>query len=187
MPRQFFVGGNFKLNPSTVAASNSLIDVLNNADLDPETEVVIAPPTIYLIPVKAALRNEIKVSAQNCYFEHSGAFTGEISPSQLIDAGIPFTILGHSERRTIFLETSKTVAKKTKTAISAGLRVILCIGETLVEREAGKTKQICESQLKAVVDVLKEEDWKKLLSHMNPYGRSELERSRPQLKLKRPT
>jgi triosephosphate isomerase len=96
-----------------------------------------------------------------------------------VDAGIPFVILGknfsmpsfhitkqikgHSERRTIFLETSELVAKKTKAAISAGLSVILCIGETLEEREAGRTKEVCETQLKAVVDVLKEADWRYVL------------------------
>jgi triosephosphate isomerase len=113
MVRRFFVGGNFKLNPPSLASSESLVDVLNNADLDPETgkaqllyfhvyfrlnispkkEVVIAPPSIYLIQVNAAVRNGVKVSAQNCYFEHSGAFTGEIrhvrylpSSSLLIDS-----------------------------------------------------------------------------------------------------
>jgi len=168
MARQFFVGGNFKLNPTSVSASDTLLDVLNNADLDPETEVVIAPPSIYLIPVKASVRNGIKVSAQNSYFESAGAFTGEISPSQLVDAGIPYVILGHSERRTIFLESSELVAKKTKAAISSGLRVILCIGETLAEREAEQTKQVCEKQLKAVVDVLEKENWSKIVIAYEP-------------------
>jgi len=168
MPRRFFVGGNFKLNPSTLEESQSLLDVLNNADLDPDTEIVIAPPSIYLIPVKAGIRNGISVAAQNCYFEPSGAFTGETSPTQLANAGIPYVILGHSERRTIFLESSELVAKKTKAAISAGLSVILCIGETLAEREGGKTKEVCEAQLKAVVQVLKEEDWSKIVIAYEP-------------------
>jgi len=168
MTRQFFVGGNFKLNPSTVAGFESLVNILNGAKLDPEAEVVIAPPSIYLIAVKAFVLNDIKVAAQNCYFESSGAFTGEISPSQLANAGIPFVILGHSERRTIFNESSELVAKKTKAAISSGLKVILCIGETLTEREAGKTKEICETQLKAVIDVLKEEDWSKIIIAYEP-------------------
>ncbi|KAJ7587076.1 Triosephosphate isomerase [Mycena floridula] len=75
------------------------------------------------------------------YFKSSGAFTGEISPAQLVDAEIPYVILGHSERRTLFHETSETVAQKTRAALDAGLSVILCIGETLQERESGQTVQ----------------------------------------------
>jgi len=168
MTRQFFVGGNFKLNPSNLQASSSLIDALNKAELDPSTEVVIAPPTIYLFPVQQSVRKDIKVSAQNCYFKESGAFTGEVSPKQLVDAGIPYVILGHSERRTLFYETSDLVAQKTRAAIDAGLKVILCIGETLEQREAGKTAEVCEKQLKAVVDVNKDADWSKIVIAYEP-------------------
>lgn len=101
MTRQFFVGGNFKLNPTTLQAGNSLVEGLNKAELDPTTgeyhkihsdhfqlsvsipEVVIAPPTIYLIPVKDSIRKDIKIAAQNCYFKESGAFTGEIRQGDL--------------------------------------------------------------------------------------------------------
>ncbi|PPQ85073.1 hypothetical protein CVT24_010271 [Panaeolus cyanescens] len=168
MTRTFFVGGNFKLNPATSAARDSLVESLNKADLDSNTTVVIAPPTIYLIPVQAAVRKDVKVAAQNCYVKESGAFTGETSPRQLIDAGISWVILGHSERRTLFHETSEDVAQKTRVAIDTGLSVILCIGETLAEREAGKTKEVCETQLKAVVALLKEEDWSKVVIAYEP-------------------
>ncbi|KAF9562095.1 triose phosphate isomerase [Agrocybe pediades] len=168
MARQFFVGGNFKLNPATLSAKDSLIDSLNKADLDPSTEVVIAPPALYLLPVLSSVRKDIKVAAQNCYFKESGAFTGEISPKQLVDAGIPYVILGHSERRTLFHETSALVATKTRAAIDAGLKVILCIGETLEQREAGKTAEVCEEQLKAVVDVTKDADWSKIVIAYEP-------------------
>ncbi|CAA7257499.1 unnamed protein product [Cyclocybe aegerita] len=168
MVRKFFVGGNFKLNPASLAASTSLIEGLNKAELDPETEVVIAPPSIYLIPVKESVRKDVKVAAQNCYFKESGAFTGEISPKQLVDAGIPYVVLGHSERRTLFHETSALVATKTRAAIDAGLKVILCIGETLQEREADKTAEVCQSQLKEVVDVLKEADWSNIVIAYEP-------------------
>jgi len=168
MTRQFFVGGNFKLNPTTLQAGTSLVNGLNNADLDPDTEVVIAPPTIYLLSVKDSVRNNVKIAAQNCYFKESGAFTGEISPKQLVDAGIPYVILGHSERRTIFHEDSALAATKTRAAIDAGLKVILCIGETLEQREAGKTAEVCEAQLKAVVDVTKDVDWSKVVIAYEP-------------------
>lgn len=159
MPRQFFVGGNFKMNPISRGQKESIISVLNSADLDSTTEIVIAPPSLYLIPLKDTVRSELQVSAQNCYFKDSGAFTGEISPAQLVDAGIPYVILGHSERRTLFHETSEFVAQKTKAALNATLKVILCVGETLPERETGQTAVVVQKQLQAVVDVLQESDW----------------------------
>ncbi|KAK7049850.1 triosephosphate isomerase [Paramarasmius palmivorus] len=168
MTRQFFVGGNFKMNPTTREAKKALIKVLNEADLDPNAEVVISPPHLYLIPVKELIRKDIKVAAQNCYVKESGAFTGEISPRQLVDAGIPYVLLGHSERRTILNESSEFVAQKTRAAIDAGLSVILCIGETLKEREAGETAKVCEAQLKPVIDVLKPEEWSKIVIAYEP-------------------
>jgi len=168
MSRQFFVGGNLKMNPNTREQKAALVEILNNAQLDPSTEVVISPPSIYLIPLKDIIRKDIQVAAQNCYFKKSGAFTGEISPDQLVDAGIPYVILGHSERRTLFHETSQMVAQKTRAALDAKLNVILCIGETLEQRESGKTVEVCEEQLKAVVDVLKEFDWSKIVIAYEP-------------------
>ncbi|KAJ8462689.1 hypothetical protein ONZ51_g10740 [Trametes cubensis] len=163
MARKFFVGGNFKMNPTSREQKKALVKVLNEADLDPNVEVVIAPPAIYLIPLQDLLRKEVQVAAQNCYFKSSGAFTGEISPAQLVDAGVPYVILGHSERRTLFHETSELVAQKTRAAIDAGLRVILCVGETLAEREAERTKEVVEAQLAPVVATLKKDDWEKVV------------------------
>ncbi|RDB25737.1 Triosephosphate isomerase [Hypsizygus marmoreus] len=168
MARQFFVGGNFKMNPITKEQSLALAGGLNDAKLDPATEVVIAPPSLYLLPLKEVLRKDVQLSAQNAFFKTSGAFTGEISPSQLVDAGIPYVILGHSERRTLFHETSDVVAQKTRAALDAPLKVILCIGETLEQRESGKTAQVCQEQLKAVVDVLQESDWSKIVIAYEP-------------------
>ncbi|KAJ6498563.1 Triosephosphate isomerase [Mycena vitilis] len=168
MPRQFFVGGNFKLNPCSVAEKKALTQLLNQAELDPAVEVVVAPPSLYLIPLKENLRKEIQIAAQNCYFKDSGAFTGEISPAQLKDAGIPYVILGHSERRTLFHETSEVVALKTKAALASSLSVILCIGETLEQRETNQTTKVCSEQLQAAVDVLKESDWSKIVIAYEP-------------------
>ncbi|KAH9846397.1 triose phosphate isomerase [Lenzites betulinus] len=168
MVRQFFVGGNFKMNPVTREQKQALVKVLNEADIDTNVEVVIAPPAIYLLALKDILRKEIKVAAQNCYFKSSGAFTGEISPAQLVDAGIPYVILGHSERRTLFHETSALVADKTRAAIDAGLRVILCVGETLEEREAERTKAVVEAQLQPVVAALTAADWDKVVVAYEP-------------------
>ncbi|KAJ6551194.1 Triosephosphate isomerase [Mycena capillaripes] len=168
MPRQFFVGGNFKMNPGSVAEKKALIELLNLAQLDPAVEVVVSPPSLYLIQLKEILRPEIQVAAQNCYYKDSGAFTGEISPCQLKDAGIPYVILGHSERRTLFHETNEIVALKTQAALASSLSVILCIGETLEQRETNQTTKVCSEQLQAAVDVLKESDWSKIVIAYEP-------------------
>lgn len=122
------------------------------------SEVVIAPPTLYLLQLKDLIKAEsVSISAQNAYSVASGAFTGEISAVQLKDCGIPWVILGHSERRTLFGDTDDLVAKKTKICLDAGLKVIFCVGETLQEREAGETIAVVERQLNAAEKDIK--DW----------------------------
>ncbi|KAI6099267.1 Triosephosphate isomerase [Pisolithus croceorrhizus] len=165
MSRQFFVSGNCKMSPIS-RAQKIIINELNAADLDPNTEVVIAPPSLYLLPLKDIVRNDIKVSAQNCYYKTSGAYTGEIT--QLADASVPYVILGHSERRTLFHETSELLAQKTKAALDGRLSVILCVGETLQEREAGQTTRVVEKQLRALVTVLIESEWGRVVIAHGP-------------------
>jgi triosephosphate isomerase len=123
-------------------------------------EVVIAPPAIHLIQVKDLLSStpHIEVSGQNAYHKISGAFTGEVSVSQLEDAGIPWVILGHSERRTIFNESNKEIAEKTQAALDHNLKVIICVGETLEEREKNESINVVVGQLDAVVGSVK--DWR---------------------------
>ncbi|THG99027.1 hypothetical protein EW145_g7335 [Phellinidium pouzarii] len=151
------------------AEKQKLVRALAIAELDTNTEVVIAPPSLYLLSTIELLKgSSVKVAAQNCYYKSSGAFTGEISPAQLADAQVPYVILGHSERRAIFLETSELVAQKTKAAVDAGLSVILCVGETLQEREAGTTVAVVEAQLAAVVEALKAEEWSKIVIAYEP-------------------
>lgn len=123
-------------------------------------EVVIAPPAIYLLDVARNIKPPVEVSAQNSYTVNSGAYTGEISPEQIKDAGIPWVILGHSERRSLFGDSDKIVADKVKAALAVGLKVIACIGETLEEREKGITNQVCERQLEAIAKEIGEGDWK---------------------------
>jgi len=168
MARQFFVGGNFKMNGSSETLK-SIVTRLNDAKLDPNTEVVIAPPTLYLLYVRDLVKSEtISVSAQNCYSVSSGAYTGEISAAQLKDTGINWVIIGHSERRTLFGDTDDLVASKTKACVDAGLSVILCVGETLTEREAGKTIQVVERQLAAVAGKLQPAEWSKIVIAYEP-------------------
>ena len=165
MGRQFFIGGNFKMN-GTLSSTKEIVNNLNNAKLDSNVEVVIAPPALYLLPTREHLRKGLEVAAQNVYHQPNGAFTGEISASQLKDSGITWTILGHSERRTILGEDDELVANKTKAALDGGLGVILCCGESLEEREAGSTVQVVTKQLKAVAD--KVQDWSKIVIAYEP-------------------
>jgi triosephosphate isomerase len=111
-------------------------------------EVVLAPPYTGLMRAKQALEtSEVRLAAQNCHWEESGAFTGEISPSMIKEIGCEFVILGHSERRHILNESDATVAQKIAAALKSGLRPIICVGETLDQRQAGHTGAVIERQL----------------------------------------
>ncbi|KAK3940351.1 Triosephosphate isomerase [Diplogelasinospora grovesii] len=165
MARKFFVGGNFKMN-GTIQSIKDIVKNLNDAQLDPNVEVVIAPPALYLLLVREHLREGIEVAAQNVFDKPNGAFTGEISVSQLKDSNITWTILGHSERRTILGESDEVVASKTKFASEGGIGVIWCCGESLEERESGKTVSVIEKQLAAVSAQIK--DWKNIVIAYEP-------------------
>ncbi|RVD86486.1 uncharacterized protein DFL_004760 [Arthrobotrys flagrans] len=165
MARKFFVGGNFKANGS-IKSIQTIVDNLNAAKLDPDVEVVISPPSIFLLSTAEKIGNGIKVSAQNVFDKPDGAWTGELTNKMLTEHGIEWVILGHSERRTIFKESSEFIAEKTKASLDAGLSVILCIGETLEEREAGKTLDVCCGQLQAVANTI--QDWSKIVIAYEP-------------------
>ncbi|KAK4971850.1 triosephosphate isomerase [Elasticomyces elasticus] len=165
MARQFFVGGNFKMNGS-VKQITDIVEHLNNAKIDPSTEVVIAPPALYLLLTREHLRKEIEVAAQNVFDKPNGAFTGEISVAQLKDSNITWTVLGHSERRTLLQEKDDFVASKTKAALDGGISVILCCGETLEQREAGTTVEVVTKQLGAVAKEIS--DWSKIVVAYEP-------------------
>ena len=112
--------------------------------------VAVCPPFPWLMPVADALKGSpVRLGAQNCHFEKEGAFTGEVSPAMLLDAGCTYVIIGHSERRHGLGETDDFLNKKAKAALAAGLEVIFCIGETLAEREANRTEAVFETQLTA--------------------------------------
>ncbi|KAF9891784.1 triosephosphate isomerase [Aspergillus nanangensis] len=167
MPRQFFVGGNFKMN-GTADSITSIIKNLNDAKLDASSEVVISPPALYLALARAQANSKIGVAAQNVYDKPNGAFTGEISVEQLNDANINWTIIGHSERRVILKESDEFIARKVKAAIEGGLSVIFCIGETLEEREANKTIDVVTRQLNAVAKEITPQQWSKVVVAYEP-------------------
>ncbi|RKO83951.1 Triosephosphate isomerase, partial [Blyttiomyces helicus] len=131
-------------------------------------EVVIAPPAPYLDTVRKALRKDVGVSAQNVYTEKSGAYTGETSTEMLKDLNVDWAIIGHSERREIFKESSEFVGKKVAAAVKAGLKVIACIGEKLEEREANKTTEVVFAQLKGIADELSPADWANVVVAYEP-------------------
>jgi len=156
MGRKFFVGGNWKCNGTTESVKK-LVEVLNQGEVPSEdvVEVVVAPPFVFLSLVKSLLRSDFAVAAQNAWVKKGGAFTGETSAEQLVNLGIPWVILGHSERRALLNESNEFVGDKVAYALEQGLKVIPCVGETLEQREAGKTMDVITDQLKAIADKVK--------------------------------
>jgi triosephosphate isomerase (TIM) len=130
--------------------------------------VVVAPPSLYLLLAREHLDPKFEVAAQNVFDKPSGAFTGEISAAQLKDSGINWTLLGHSERRTVMNEEDSFVASKTKCAIEHGIGVILCCGESLEEREKGTTVEVVTRQLDAINKAVDKDAWKKIVIAYEP-------------------
>jgi triosephosphate isomerase len=148
------VGGNWKCNAGkgiTAADVDTLVGGLNGLP-EPSCEVYIAPPAIYLDKVQSAVSPNFQVSAQNVWKETSGAYTGEISAEMLMDMGVGYTLIGHSERRDIFGETDELLGAKIAHAQGVGLKVVACIGEHKEDREAGTTMDVLVPQLQAIVD-----------------------------------
>lgn len=163
---KFFVGGNWKCNGS-VTSVVKLCDELNAGKTAADIDIVCAPPALYLDYVITHLdKSRYQVGAQNCWTSKGGAFTGEIAAEQLKDFGIPWVILGHSERRLIMGEDNATVAKKVGYALSQNLCVIACIGETLDQRNDGTLYKVLEAQVQALFDVVK--DWSKVVIAYEP-------------------
>ncbi|PLN74459.1 triosephosphate isomerase [Aspergillus taichungensis] len=167
MPRQFFIGGNFKMN-GTAESITSIINNLNSSQLDQSSEVVISPPALYLTLSRQLANPKIGVAAQNVFDKPNGAFTGEISVEQLRDTKINWAIIGHSERRVILKESDEFIARKVKAAVDGGLEVIFCIGETLEEREANKTIDVVTRQLNAAAKELSKDQWSKVVIAYEP-------------------
>lgn len=143
------IAGNWKLF-NTIAESVALVNALKPLVANIQgVEIVVAPVFTALSRVSDAIQgSKIRLGAQDCYWEEEGAFTGEVSPKQLKDAGCSHVIIGHSERRQYFGETDLTVNKKTRAAIAAGLTAIVCVGESLAERESEQTFSVIETQIK---------------------------------------
>lgn len=152
--RKPIIAGNWKMN-KTIKEGVEFIAAIKDQVKDTDVEVVVCAPATLLKDLKlAADGTNIKIGAQNMHFEESGAFTGEIAPAMLKELDIDFVVIGHSERRQYFAETDETVNKKVLKALEVGIGPILCVGETLEERESGKMKDVVKVQIqKAFADV----------------------------------
>ncbi|SNX54923.1 triose-phosphate isomerase [Thermoanaerobacterium sp. RBIITD] len=156
--RKPIIAGNWKMH-MTPSEATKLISELKPLVENSNIDVVVVPPFVDLIDVKKALDgSNIKLGAQNMHWEEKGAFTGEVSPVMLKEIGVEYVIIGHSERRQYFAETDETVNKKVKSAIKHDLKPIVCVGETLEQREAGKAFEIVKNQTEKALDGVDKND-----------------------------
>ncbi|MEE1963024.1 triose-phosphate isomerase [Allomuricauda taeanensis] len=166
--RTKIVAGNWKMN-NNLKETEALLTELSAKLPDTKAEVIVAPTFVNLAAANAALQSStIKVAAQNMHFAESGAYTGEISADMLLGIDVDIVILGHSERRAYFGEDDALLAKKVKTAVDKGLKVIFCFGEELEDRKADKHFALVESQLKNALFSLDASAWKNIILAYEP-------------------
>ena len=166
--RKAVIAGNWKMNKTATEAA-ALIDELIPAVKDAGCEVVICTPfTSLCTAVEKTRGTNIHVGAENVHFEKSGAFTGEISAGMLVDLGVEYVITGHSERRQYFAETDETVNKRTLAGLAAGLKVIVCVGENLTQREQGVTEELVRMQTKIALQGVDAEAMKNVIIAYEP-------------------
>ena len=166
--RKKIVAGNWKMN-TTLIDGMELAKAVEKLEKEKTSDalVIIAPPYTHLSKVNELIDN-VKLSSQNCASEASGAYTGEISPEMLTSTGVEYVIIGHSERRAIFGEDNELLNKKTKLALSSGLKPIFCCGELLEEREAGKLFDVIKEQIEVGLRDLSLEDISKVIVAYEP-------------------
>ncbi|PWL46611.1 MAG: triose-phosphate isomerase [Clostridiales bacterium] len=166
--RRPIIAGNWKMN-KTPAEAEELVKALVPLVVDAEAEVVVCPPFVCLDAVGKVIKGtNIKLGAQNVHFEKSGAFTGEISADMLLAMGVEYVIIGHSERRQYFGETDCTVNKRARAALAAGLKPIICVGESLAERENGITDELVGMQTKLALKEIEAEQLEQLVIAYEP-------------------
>lgn len=168
--RKKVIAGNWKMY-NDIPASVKLISELKKslAGQDLKADVIICPPFTSLDTAKTLIKDSaIQLGAQNMYFEESGAYTGEISAEMLKSAGCQYVILGHSERRTIFMESDELINKKIKKAVASGLTAIFCVGETLEQRENGTTESVISKQVTTGLSGISAEELKKVIVAYEP-------------------
>ena len=167
--RKVVIAGNWKMNMTPSAAVEAVKETAKLTDGKTGCEVVLCVPFVDIAPAAdAAKGTNVKIGAQNVHFEKKGAFTGEISADMLLEAGAEYVIVGHSERRQYFGETDETVNKRARAALAAGLKVILCLGEVLEQRQAGITDEIVSMQTKLDLSDITAEEMKNVIIAYEP-------------------
>ena len=167
--RRPLIAGNWKMHNNSAESVELVSQLKEMISGVKEVDVVVAPPYTALGSVATAIKGStIFLASQNIFWEEKGAFTGEVSPAMLKDIGCQYTIIGHSERRQYFGETNETVNKRLKAALNASLIPIVCVGETLEEREAGKTLAIIEQQVKEGLDGVSSGEMEKVVVAYEP-------------------
>ena len=166
--RKAIIAGNWKMNKTATEAAE-LIDALIPAVKDAGCEVVICVPFTDLVTAVAKTKGtNIHVGAENVHFEKSGAFTGEISVDMLTDLGVEYVVVGHRERRQYFAETDETVNKRAKAALAGGLKPIICVGESLTQREQGVTEELIRMQVKIALNGVTADELKNVVIAYEP-------------------
>ncbi len=166
--RRAVIAGNWKMN-KTPAETKELISAIAPLVKDAGCDVIACTPFVDLhAALEAAKGTNIEIGAENCHWEKSGAFTGEISADMLASMGIKYVIIGHSERRQYFGETDETVQKRTRAALDAGMTVILCVGEYLEQREQGITSELVALQTKVALGGVSKEELKNIIIAYEP-------------------
>ncbi len=167
--RKPIIAGNWKMNKTSAEARDLATKLIPLVSSVKDREIVLGPPFTSLQAVSEAIKGtNIALSAQNMHWEDKGAFTGEISAEMLLDLKCRYVIIGHSERRQYFGETDETVNKKVKQALKKGLFPIMCVGETLAEREAGKLNEIISRQVTGGLKDLSSDEMKKIVIAYEP-------------------
>jgi triosephosphate isomerase len=168
-PRRKIVAGNWKMNLDRAQARHLAEAVVRRAAEAGAADLVLCPPAVYLdVVATETAGSAVAVGGQNTHDKGSGAFTGEVAPPMLVDMGCRYVIVGHSERRTLFGETDPIVNAKTQAALAAGLTPIVCVGETLEEREAGRTADVVTTQIRGSLAGLTAADVAKLVIAYEP-------------------
>ena len=166
--RKPIIAGNWKMHKTIAEALEFVSDIKDRVNNEKVEAVICAPFTLLKDLKEATKGTSIKVGAQNMHFEEKGAFTGEISPLMLKELYMDYVIIGHSERRQYFNETDETVNKKVLKALEVEIDPILCVGETLEEREAGNTKNVCKVQVEKGLENVSKEDITKVVIAYEP-------------------
>ena len=166
--RTAVIAGNWKMN-KTPAETTALINEMKPLVKDADCKVVLCVPAIDIpAAVEAAKGSNIEIGAENVHFKESGAYTGEIAANMLVEAGVKYVVIGHSERRQYFGETDQTVNLRTLAAVKAGLTAIVCVGETLEQRELGYTETLLKFQTKMALTNVSAEDLKNIIIAYEP-------------------